>query len=259
MGLVEKTGRLADGSAFAEKALAKYRGQTVAVSEIRFKDEQKQPAEGLLITPEGFPYLQFRTSAPDQNGSFFFTSLHYLGGSSSGWNEWTQELMGTGTFRKSGNLVFLNIDGAIETGALTRAKILHNGGKRTGEEALTSLRSRSDRIAALTEWMRSFSNNRNFPDIADFEAFWKPVLLPELVRTPKRPPDYTETGAEWVKAEDVKWNKTYTESLFPEDLRPVRDGGALLRDWEEAPAWIYCIYEWGNIEKTLKENNLVKQ
>ncbi|MDR2447018.1 MAG: hypothetical protein LBD58_06985 [Treponema sp.] len=263
LGLVETAGRVADGSAFSVKTTARYRGKTVEIREIRFKNKDKQPEQGLLIILDDFPFFQFRTTRPDLNGSFFFTSLHYMGGTYSGWNEWTQTLAGSGAFRISGNIAYLDINGSIEAGAFTSAKILHNGGKRAGEEALASVRIRADRIAALAEWMRAFSgglaNGQRFSDVEAFEAYWKPILFPELVTPGRRPSTYTETGAEWSRAEDVRWNRTYTRSLFPETLRPIRDSGALMRDFEEAPAWLYCVYEWRSVEAVLKENNLIKQ
>ncbi|MDR0708343.1 MAG: hypothetical protein LBF60_10810 [Treponema sp.] len=263
LGLVETAGRVADGSAFSVKTTARYRGKTVEVREISFKNKDKQQEQGLLIILDDFPFLQFRTTQPDRNGSFFFTSLHYMGGTYSGWNEWTQALAGSGTFRISGNTAYLNISGSIGTGAFTSAKILHNGGKRAGEEALASVRARADRIAALVEWMRAFPgglvNGQRFSDVGAFEAYWKPILFPERTPSGQRPSTYTETDAEWSRAESVRWNRTYTRVLFPEALRPVRDSGALMRDFEEAPAWLYCVYEWRSVEAVLKENNLVKQ
>ncbi|MDR0375993.1 MAG: hypothetical protein LBH85_09805 [Treponema sp.] len=263
LGLVEKAGRVVDGSAFSVKTIARYRGKTVEAHEIRFKNQDKQPEEGLLIMLDDFPFLQFSATQPDQNGLFFFTSLHYVGGTYSGWNEWTQTLAGSGAFRISGNTAYLDIDGSIKTGAFISAKILHNDDKRAGEEALASVRARADRIAALAEWMRVFSgghvNGQQFSDVKAFEAYWKPILFPELAPPGARPATYTETDAEWSQAESVRWNRTYTSSLLPEELCPVRDSGALLRDFEEAPSWLYCVYEWQSVEATLKENNLVKQ
>jgi hypothetical protein len=62
----------------------------------------------------------------------------------------------------------------------------------------------------------------------------------------KRPPEWKEENALWVRAEDVNWNAAYTESLLPEDLRILRDSGSLLRDWEEAFDWICFEYAWKN-------------
>jgi hypothetical protein len=60
----------------------------------------------------------------------------------------------------------------------------------------------------------------------------------------RRPAPWTEENAEWVRAEDIAWNTSYTKAVFAEDLWKVRDSGTLLRDWEETLDWIYFIYEW---------------
>jgi hypothetical protein len=88
-------------------------------------------------------------------------------------------------------------------------------------------------------------------DRKGFENYWKPVLLPELVSKKKRPPEWQAENVQWIKAEDVNWNSAYTEQVFPEHLRAVRNSGTLLRDWEEAFEWIYLEYEWERISALL--------
>jgi hypothetical protein len=94
----------------------------------------------------------------------------------------------------------------------------------------------------------------NAPGVLDrkaFEDYWKPALLPEMVSKKKRPPEWETENVQWVKAEDVKWNSSYTEGVFPEHLWAVRNSGTLLRDWEEAFEWIYMEYEWERISALL--------
>jgi hypothetical protein len=256
--LVEKGGRVLDGSAFAEKTLSVYRSKMVEVRQTRNRDKQ----ELLLITLNDFPYLKIRATTAEQNGTFLFTSRYFLGGTLSGWNEWTQEIVGNGTFRITGNIAYLNIRDTLAAGDIVNGKILHNSSKRTGDEALSTLRFRSERIDALVEWMHT-SVVPDLPDEGAFSAYWKPILLPELVRAKERPSAYAESldegNAEWEVAEDVKWNKAYTRYLFPEELQVLRDSGSLLRDWEEALSWIYFIYKWEYIEGMLKEVILIKK
>jgi hypothetical protein len=84
----------------------------------------------------------------------------------------------------------------------------------------------------------TFANQRAF------EKYWKPILFPELVSPKKRPAAYTAGEPRFVRGEDIRWNAAYTQAVFPETLRPLRDSGTLLRDWEEAAAWIYLTAEW---------------
>ena len=260
MTLVEKGGQALDGSAFAEKKFASYRRQGIEVRQVRAKAGK----DIFLIKLDDFPSMQLRTALPEKNGAFFFSSLYFLGGSLSGWNEFTQELSGSGSLCVVENTAYLNISGGLETGSITGGKISHNGSKLSGKEALASLRGRSERIAALAAWMKAADMRTagstppaHFADQKAFEDYWEPILLPEMARAKKRPAAYTDTG-EWVTAEDVKWNTAYTRAVFPEDLRSLRDSGALLRDWEEAAGWIYFMYEWEYIEATLKEVSLIR-
>jgi hypothetical protein len=249
MSLVEKTGRLADGSAFAEKTLAEYRGAGVSARRALFQEKEE-----VRIALDAFPYIEFAGSKPDADGAFEFTGLRYSGGTGAGWNEWNAETAGKGAFRLSGNTVYLNLRGTLEIVTLVKAKILHNTGKRGGEEALAALKNRFERVNALAAEMRVLADRARFSSIKAFSAYWEPILLPELVSAKKRPALWKKEGKiEWARAEDISWNSTYTKAVFPEALWAFRDSGALLRDWEEALPWIYCIYEWDFIEDSLRE------
>jgi hypothetical protein len=92
-----------------------------------------------------------------------------------------------------------------------------------------------------------------------FENYWKPILLPELVSRKKRPAAFQNRDTKGqpavrVRAESINWNTSYTENLFPADLRPLRDSGALLRDWEESFEWIYFEYNWNKITDELSQS-----
>jgi hypothetical protein len=202
---------------------------------------------------ERYPPASFRGSSPDGEGNFYFTALEYLGGNYSGWNEFTMELSGAGRFRKNEQGGFLSFQGPLEPVQISGGKIRRNENRITGNEALSSLRNRRERIAALAGWM-----NRDAAAPAGgivlacgeaFERYWKPLLLPELVPKRKRPESWFIKDPVMVRAEDVNWNTSYTALLFPEDLRILRDGGALLRDWEEAFEWIRLEYGWKDIER----------
>jgi hypothetical protein len=104
------------------------------------------------------------------------------------------------------------------------------------------------------------------PPLSDrktFDNYWKPVLLPELVGKKKRPASYLsadsgDSAASRVRAESINWNTAYTEKIFPEDLRILRNSGALLRDWEETFEWIYLEYNWDRITEVLSGNIILE-
>jgi hypothetical protein len=258
--LAERGGRLADGSAFAEKTTAVYEGNGTKLRETTGRNGEVS----IVITMEKYPPASFRGTLPDEGGNFYFTALEYLGGNYSGWNEFTMELSGAGRFRKDGQGGFLSFLSPLLPVQISGGKIRRNENRITEGEALLSLRNRRERIAALTEWMRKEDaaasvNGALLADGKVFERYWKPLLLPELVPKKKRPESWFIKDPVMVRAEDVNWNTSYTALLFPEDLRILRDGGALLRDWEEAFEWIRLEYGWESIEQKFSDEIYLKK
>jgi hypothetical protein len=256
--LVEKGGQVLDGSAFAEKTLEIYRAGEKTGTEVR-RIRKKDGAEFIAIFADTMPNLRLNGSAPEAEGGFYLSSLYFLCSALSGWNEFTMELSGGGSFKTDGTRATLKLDTPIETLNITEGKIRRGDTRIGGGEAVNVLRNRQERILALTEWMHSLPGAPNFTDQKTFEDYWKPILLPELTSPKKRPSSWTRENALWVRAEDIRWNTTYTRELFPPELGTVRDSGTLLRDWEEASGWIYCIYEWDRIVRSLSGGiNLIK-
>ncbi|MCL2805635.1 MAG: hypothetical protein FWD26_06825 [Treponema sp.] len=237
LGLMEKTGRFLDGSVFAEKTIAVYRADNIDLSVARSKDGE----QFIIITFKNYPMLQIRGSMPDNEGSFHFTSLEYLAGNVHGWNEYSLQMVGTGSFCLE-NGVLENIED-IETIQITQGRIHRYDTRITGNDALTALRNRRERILALCEWM----DGPKGQDIKTFEKHWKPLFFPEITAKSRKPDSWRLDGDSFQRAEDINWNTGYTERIFPEELWPVRNSGTLLRDWEEALYWIYFKYEWDNI------------
>jgi hypothetical protein len=243
ISLVERTGNFLGGK--SEKEIARYvNGEKngTRLSVIRRDDG----GEALAIVPESFPALRFNAVLSGDGGGFYLTSLSYIASSVSGWNEFTLELSGTGTFTPNGAGGILRFDRSLEKLRIAEGRIRLNDTRLSGSQALTALRNREERIAAMVLWM-SVQNAPSFTGQKSFEAYFKPLLFPELVSRKKRPASYTEEGAKWIRADNVRWNKTYTLAVFPEELWSLRDSGAMLRDWEEASAWIYLEYSWESL------------
>jgi hypothetical protein len=208
------------------------------------------------------PNLRINGSLPDGDGTFYLSSLYFLCPSVIGWNEFTMELSGGGSFIRSGDTgggATLLLRNPIESLDIKEGKIRRGNTRITGTQALTSLHNRRERIASLVQWMEKPSGaSPEIPQFANqekFETYWNPILLPETVKARKRPAPWKEEEAVWASAgsagDDIKWNRVYTEKVFPEELWPVRNSGTLLRDWEEASGWIYFEFEWEHIIETL--------
>ncbi|MDR1986669.1 MAG: hypothetical protein LBP88_06835 [Treponema sp.] len=252
-GLVEKAGQFLEGPWFAEKTLGVYRA--APGMEIRYLQATKgdPPVEKLAVSLSAYPGVHVWASAPDKEGRVFLEELHFLGSSYTGWNQFTLELAGEGRLILQKNSALWQGPGSIEKVQISWGKIRRNQKVLSGEEALTALRNRQARIAALTEWMHTQEDPRDFTRLEDFAAYWKPLLMPELAPRKKRPAAWTAAAASWVQGEEVSWNRHYTEQVFPETLWVLRNSGALLRDWEEALPWIYLDYQWDRVLQGLSQ------
>lgn len=270
--LVQKSGDFLDGR--GGKTLETYRS-TEKDKKIRtavrrvLLDEGNEGNSGneiLEIENAALPGFRLRSTLPLENGTIEFTSLEFLSSHYSGWNEFTLELFGTGSFTAGGNTALLKIEEAPERVQLKAGRIRLKESRFAADEALVSLRNRRERILALTEWMRSlegvpaFTGQEAGQEAGQkaFEAYWKPRLFPELVSKKKRPPEWSAAGGDFAWADSVRWNRDYTRRVFPEGLREYRDSAALLRDWEEGAAWIYLEYAWDSIIASLNEIQLEK-
>jgi len=255
VSLVEKAGQVLDGSAFTEKKTAVYKANDMELWETR----NKAGESSFIIILNNYPTIKFRASAPNEKGEFNMVSLDYLGGSPHGWNEFRMDLAGQGMLVLGEKTASIRLS-EIEPIQISFARIRRYDTRLSGNEALTSLRNRYERIKAVTEWMSGRENVPEKMNVKNFEKYWKPILFPETAAKKKRPADWRQTGDQWVRAESINWNKTYTERLLPEELREIRNSGTLLRDWEEALDWLYNEYEWGRIQETLSlETTLTKK
>jgi hypothetical protein len=256
VSLAEAGGRVLDGSAFAEKTLAAYREAPKQGTRVdRLRDKAGQ--EFIAIRVDSQPNLRIRGTLPDGKGNFFVSSLDFLSPNLSGWNEFTLELSGSGSFVEGFSAdgipaAVLRLEAPLETLDISEGKIRRGSSRLSGPQALTALRNRRERIAVLAQWMREQPGLPGFSGQADFEAYWKPLLFPELSKPKERPAAGAGANAgAWVLGEDIRWSVAYTQALFPEELWPVRNSGTLLRDWEEAAAWIRLEFEWDTIVKFL--------
>ncbi|MDR0315386.1 MAG: hypothetical protein LBH97_00635 [Treponema sp.] len=248
--LVEKAGQVLDGSAFDEKKIAVYRAakKQGAITDMMIQEVQNRAGErSVVISLEEFPAMKIRGSAPNEQGDFIFSSLDYLGSNVQGWNEYRLDLSGYGNLRLGETTAVLSVPNEIEAVQISWGRIRRYDTRITGTEALTNLRDRRERITALAEWVNSREDAPYGLSLNEFEKYWKPLLFPELLSKKKRPEGWQQEGDEWIKAEDIRWNTSYTGRVFPEILWPIRNSGTLLRDWEEALSWVYMECEWERI------------
>jgi hypothetical protein len=246
--MVEKTGQVLDGSAFAEKTVAKFAAEGIELREVQNRGGENSA----VITLSRFPAMKIRGSAPNEQGAFSLSSLDYLGGNPQGWNEYRLDLFGSGNLEFGETTARLLIHDGVEPVEISSGRIRRYDTRIVGSQAVTSLRNRRERVLAITEWMNA-SQSPAFNNREEFELYWKPLLFPEMVSRRHRPADWQQADDLWIRAEDIRWNTSYTERVFPELLREIRNSGTMLRDWEEALDWIYIEFEWSRILEQLSQ------
>ncbi|MDR2897292.1 MAG: hypothetical protein LBU99_00650 [Spirochaetaceae bacterium] len=240
--VMRAAGQLLDGTVTASKTIAVY--EAVEGSVAVKQEHPKDGADFLSVSIGTVPNLTFKTSMPDASGRLYLTSYTFLCSSISGWNEFVMDVSASGIFAAEGNTASLSITNPIEVIGISSGKIRYNDQRSVDDTALRSLKNRYERIFALVEWMKAQSNVPALGSEKEFQSYWKPLILPEMVAKKKRPASWTEEQAEWNRAEDIKWNVSYTEQVFPEELYEYRNSGGLLRDFEEALSWMYLEYNW---------------
>jgi hypothetical protein len=252
--VMEKAGQILDRSAFAGKKIAVYRaqqdGENMEIALVQ--------GDGLFysVTFAKFPEMKLNTGTPDGN-NIILESMDFLASNRHGWNEFRLGFTGAGTFVLNGDTAILSIPW-MEAVQISSGRIHRYDTRITGTEAVTALNNRRERIVSLCRWMKGDEPPENI-SLKDFEKLWKPVLFPELVSKNKRPAQWSAETDEWERAEDINWNIGYTARTFPEELRMVRNSGTMLRDWEEALAWIYFEYEWENTAAVLSGETVFKR
>ena len=259
--LVHRTGELVEGEYWRHTRIATYTNSSLRVDSMRMRSSGE---EYLVITPTSFPTLRFNATMPDSQGNIYIHSMNFLCSNRSGWNEFTQEAYSVGVFLPiEGNgesaRMLVSIREPLELMDIQSGRIRRNSTRIAEGEALTALRNRYERIHALSQWMNSQATGQDRASLKEFKNYWEPILFPELVAKKKRPPEWTVDGAEWSRGEDVRWNRSYTQALLPEDLQPVRNSGTLLRDWEEALDWIYVQCQWETISRLMEEQQYLSK
>jgi hypothetical protein len=250
---VENAGRLLDGAAFNRKTIKVYKGGGGLTFRVF---STKDGGRYGMFELNSIPYIQFYCAEPDEFGLFDITGLHFLFSNLGGWLEGDINVSGMGSLDDTGEF---SINGEVSINGVTQGSIRRRDRHISGEYAVTELRNRSERIAALSDWMKEYSAPRGesaLTPLEYFENYWQPILLPETVTAKSRPARFNELNiaggdANYTYSEGIKWNSTYTQELLPEQLRSLRDSGSLLRDWEEAAAWFYIYCNWDTIIKTL--------
>jgi hypothetical protein len=247
--LVESGGRLADGTYSNYKTNAKWiplNGPKLELKNITWKTNSFEAAgvnagaEEIVFAVPDIPYVTFYGTVPDKNGAFVLTRAHFLAGNYGGWNEFDVAASGGGRallFSDGG--VLFSVLNKITLYKIVNGKIRRDNTRLTGERATSELSNRNERINFLVNWMKTSSSLGvpEFKDQDEFEKFWSSILFTR------------------------RWNTIEADGkvTIPQELRDMRENGALEADWNEASSWIYLYYDWNKITSVLNREAVLKR
>jgi len=179
--LVDLTGGAVSGGLGKEKTLSHYHsGPKKTGRDARFAQD-KSGQEYLLLKDSRFPGVTLRLNpSPGGGGSFEFTEAQVLSSSLFGWNEFTLAISGSAQFLVNGNTAILRVSGPVERLQITEGSLRLKSKRTAGEEALTLLRNRRERVLALVEWMQTQGNGETVGTQKEFAAYWKARLPDDL-------------------------------------------------------------------------------
>lgn len=195
------------------------------------------PAE---ITIQAFPGAVFQGLAdrePSGGWRVSLTTLKWFSNWPNGWTDASFLLDGVLHFEKTDNQWTVRVETPPSVAMVDKASIRYSETFLLGDRAVGQLTWRWDRIRASTDYL-----NTQFPDdwINDPDQVAR-FLFPELRGYQKG-----EHPGNTKVADSVAWDTTYSAVHFPENLRPVRNSGTMLRDWQESQGLWTLAYHWKN-------------
>jgi hypothetical protein len=182
-----------------------------------------------------------------------FSSAVFFCSHDDGWAWFDMPVSGRVTVEKTNKGLLLKSESGIERLPAHKARLRAGSKVMSGERALDALRNRQERIAALSDFMHGKKETAENPSWSEFKSFWQAYLFPETVSEKNRGEEWKKLPAKtkFSRAEEYSWSKEYTDAEFPENMRELRQTGALWRDWLEAGPWIYAEYNWAAFNRAL--------
>ena len=224
----------------------------------------------LCLESDRLPGLRLYAPAPADaaNAGRFdadFSSAKFFCNYDDGWSEFDLPLSGRVTVERTGDALALKSESGIERLPAHLGRLRAGSKVMSGDRALDALRYRQERIVALADFMHGKNLTADIPPWKGFKSAWQAFLFPETVSEKKRDAAWKSLAANYpggekafaksafARAEEYSWSKEYTDAVFPENMRELRQTGALWRDWTEAGTWIYAEYNWPSFNRALAD------
>lgn len=189
-----------------------------------------------------------------------FSSAVFFCNYDDGWSWFDMPVSGRVAVEKTDEELRLKSDSGIERLPAHRARLRAGSRIMSGDRAMDALKNRQERIAALAEFMHGKKETANNLTLPEFKSVWQSFLFPETVQAKKRGEEWKNLTAKtkFSRAEEYSWNEEYSYAVFPENMRELRQTGALWRDWIEAGPWIYAEYNWTAFNRELERGVLIE-
>ena len=242
----------------------------VTISFETTRDGDAGNEERAYLTSPLTPSLTFVGDAvAEKDGSIvlYLTGLRIFTNWANGWTE--------GRYEASGNLKLEPTRGAqAEAGptpaytvtvtdppalwSVVEGEVRYYDTYYRGDDGVAKVRARVDRLQELSRLLRDdfdlapvyWTRRRGSAEELSFHGAVFPLLFPELAgdNVAATLPAAVDTrpgellNGETVVGSDIAWSIDYTEAVFPENFRALRNSGTLFRDYEEAFELFYSFY-----------------
>ena len=173
----------------------------------------------------------------------------------TGWISGTSEIYGIIRVTESNGICRIEAGDIPEFSEVKKAKIRYSSNLITGSKAVLQLEWQLERIRSVNEFLKQtgklpdyFSHSWMFDRYDEsYQKKIKDILMPELTMHPvlKNNEFKPVPGSPgYIITEDTAWNIRYTETVFPQHLKPLRNTGVMRKDFEEAFPIMFSDYNF---------------
>ncbi|HOL57988.1 MAG TPA: hypothetical protein PLD75_10575 [Spirochaetota bacterium] len=208
----------------------------------------------------------------DETGDIdiYINAMKFLATWPNGWTEGEASVYARLKLIKEDDYYRCKVEENFQFFEITKGAIRYQDDYYYDEKGLTNVKNKFDRIMALNEFLK---NNNNMPEFfytpifkskygESYKERVERILFPEFFSDSiiYKDPEFkiTDPSNDLVLAETILWNKKYTDKIFPEHLRNIRNSGTMLRDFEETIELCFAEYNLKYFfEKFLPEQKLI--
>lgn len=249
------------------------------------KKKGREPVTQIIVKKSGSDNLEAEITSPlipayvirgetifdgGKNVTIMLESVTILSGWPNGWTHGEQEASGIIELTRSDNIWHCTVKEKPEFWEITGGEIRYYDDYFRKDNGLQKVKSRLERISAVCSHMHE---ERLFPPVLGstgkdtnygrgMDKIIKPYLFPELSGAKSMLPQYKDKEGDgrehYIYGADIRWRKDYTEIMFPDFLRAIRNSGTMWRDYEEAPELFMSIYNMDYYFRNILENSEFK-